>query len=44
MAPRTPLDAASAFDPFSPAYLRDPYPHFVELREQPPFYAPSIGM
>lgn len=44
MAVGTPLSPDVEFDPFSPAYLSDPYAHFPRLRDRPPFYAPSIDM
>jgi hypothetical protein len=31
------------FDPFSPAFLADPYPFFAEYRQQTPvFYGPTV--
>ena len=35
----------TTFDPFAPAYLRDPYPYVAALREESPVaYAPEIDM
>lgn len=44
MAVKTPHPSDVDFDPFAPAYLSDPYPHFPALRDRAPFYAPSIDM
>ena len=44
MAVGTPLSPDVDFDPFSPAYLSDPYAHFPPLRDRPPFYAASLDM
>jgi cytochrome P450 len=40
-----PVTAASGrFDPFDPAYLRDPYPLLAQLREaEPVFFSPAVG-
>jgi cytochrome P450 len=36
--------ASERFDPFEPAYVRDPYPTLNELREsEPVFFSPAIG-
>jgi cytochrome P450 len=31
-----------SFDPFSPEYLADPYPHFAQLRAVPAFYSAEL--